>query len=316
MCNSYIIRVVLLLLFLTAAVVAETPEHEFHDPLRYDGPPRAGDSVWIIDTRQIEKASAETPGLRFQRYGTLDWDDADLATMTGEDTADMKTVVFVHGYDFTPEKAERVGWAMYHTLAADLAPKQRLRLVTWSWPATSIKFRMLRDMKTKLRRANMESYFLAWFLSRVDADTVIGTAMGSRIVSGSFQMLASDAATLNTDVNRDKRQDRLQAVLVSAAFDENWLAPDRTYGDALSQIKHMLLLNNSADPMLARMSMVAASDGDAVGVVGVSPATLGDLANRVSQHDVADIIGDQHGIESYLRSPQTSSLLREFVLAD
>ena len=289
--------------------------------LRYDGPPRAGDSVWIVDTTEVSKLRLESPGLDFKRYDGLDWAGGKIDTMLAEDAHQSdgakrpRTVVFVHGYDYTPEKAEKMGWAVYHTLVADLPADQRVRFVIWSWPSTGIKFRMVRDMKAKMHRAQAEAYFLAWFLSRVETDTVIGTAMGCRIVSGSFQLLAGEMETLNTRVGRDIRRNQLRAVLVSAAIEEDWLLPDRVYGKALDQVKHTMLINNSMDPMLANFGMVSTSDTEALGVVGVQTETLGERANRLSQHDLATTIGREHGIENYLKSPEASALLREFVVA-
>ena len=286
------------------------------DPLRYRGPARSGDSVWLINTRDIKKASAEDPGLQVQCFAAEKWEPAELDTLATAVDADTKTIVYVHGYDFTPEKAERVGWAMYHTLTENLPEDQPLRLVVWSWPATAIKFRMVRDIKDKIRRTNAEAYFLAWFLSRTDVDAVIGSAMGCRIVSGSMHLLAGKAPTLNTVVNSDARTKRLRTVLITAAIDDDWLLEGKFHGKAISQVKQMLLINNSMDPLLANFAMISRRDSVALGVAGVAKDQLEELADRLQQVDAAQDIGKKHGVENYLRSPATSSTIREFVLAD
>ena len=286
------------------------------DSLQYAGPTRSGDSMWLLDTRDIKNACAGSPGFVIQRHVGENWEAAELAVLSAESKGDTKTVIYVHGYDFTPEKAKHVGWAVYHTLARKLPDGQHLRLLIWSWPANSITIRMVRDMKQKARRTNSEAYFLAWLLSRVDVDAVIGSAMGCRIVSGSFHLLAGKSTTLNTVVKRGTRQDKLRAILISPALDDDWLLPGKFHGKALSQVKQMLLLNNSMDPLLANYAMISKGDSVALGVVGVATEHLGKHANRLRQQDVSGEIGQKHGVENYLRASATGTKICRFILSD
>ena len=285
---------------------APSPRHEM-------GPARPGDSIWMVDTREVTQPTAADPGMALRVYRDGRWEERRLESLHGELSPHTRTVLFVHGYDFSPEQAERTGWALYHTLTDQIPPGQRLQLITWSWPSTSIKFRVLRDMKAKMRRAHTEAYFLAWFLSRVNVDTVIGTSMGARIVSGALQFLAGDAETLNTAIGRAERQAQLTAVLISAALDVDWLEPNQTHGEALSQVKQLVLLNNSLDPVLANFSIVAGND--ALGRVGLSHETLSAWQDRVAQHDLATAIGQRHGVENYLQAAVSRDLLQGIVLA-
>ena len=299
----------MLILLLLTAITWDAPASGQEAPLV-----RPGDSVWMVDTREVTRPTAADPGMQLRVIREGGWIDTDVDCLM-HDSAPTRTVLFVHGYDFSPHKAGRMTWEVYHALTASLPPDQNLRFITWSWPSTAVKFRPLRDMKAKMKRADTEAYFLAWFLSRVNVDTVVGTSLGARVVSGSLQFLATDAPTLNTEIDGSMRRERLTAVLISAAIGAEGLQPTQRYGKALTQLKQLILINNSLDPLLANFSLVSPADADALGVVGLSTAPLIDERMHIEQHDVAVSIGKQHGVEKYLQSPTTRALLQASVVA-
>ena len=75
----------------------------------------------------------------------------------------------------------------------------------------------------------------------------------------------------------------------------------------------LLLINNSVDSMLLRYSKVWRSHPIALGLDGIQHvAKLGDRAERIEQFDAHEEIGDQHGVEHYLRSKTIVARLRKF----
>ena len=305
----------LLVLIGGAALAADEDPPAADDPLRYAGPAREGDQMWLVNTREIKKVSAADPGLAIRRANSeADWEEAELSRLTVEGLAGTRTVVYVHGYDFDAAKAERVGWAMYHELRQRLSSEQRLRMIVWSWPSTAIKYRFVRDVRDKARRANAEAFMLAWLLSRVDTDVVIGSALGCKAVTGSLHLLAGDSQHLNTAVTADARRGKLLVVLISPAIHNDWLLPGEYHGEALGQIRRMLLLNNSQDPTPANYGAISTKSSPvALGLSGLEVDKLGDQAQRLTQVDVAEEIGEEHGVEHYLRSPPIVQRMAEFL---
>lgn len=309
--------VLLLAAWLCGSALAADPEAaSADDPLVYSGPARTGDEMWLVNTREIKKASAKDPGLHLLRFNEESgWGDAELEALAAKPTDGAQTVIYVHGYGFDPDKAERVGWAMYHELRKQLPQPERLRFIIWSWPSTAIKYRFVRDMRDKARRCNTEAYFLAWLLSQVDADAVIGSALGCRAVTGSLHLLAGKAPTLNTSITKDDRSKKLRVVLVSPAIDNDWLLPGEFHGKAVTQVKQMLLLNNSEDPTLANYAAISPKrNAIALGLSGlVSIDKLSDAADRIEQVDAVEHIGEEHGVENYLRSAPIVEQVGEFI---
>ena len=298
------------------ALAADAETRPEHDPLVYTGPAQAADEVWLVNTREIKKASVQDPGLSLRRStATAGWKEATIEPLAAKPDDALRTVIYVHGYDFDADKAERVGWAMYHRLREQLPAAQRLRFVVWSWPATSLKYRYLRDLRDKARRTKLEAFFLAWMLSRVDVDAVIGSALGCRAVTGALHLLAGDAPSLNTVVTADARRQKLRVVLISPAIDDDWLLPGAYHGKALSQVSHLLSVNNLADPTLANYAAIATKqNAAAMGLSGLAtPNKLGEAASRLDQVDVSELISKHHGVENYLRSAAIVERLASFI---
>lgn len=306
------------LLLLNGRCLSEETTDFSEDPLKYAGPASLGDDLWLVNTRHVSNPTATDPGMQIFHAGDDQWIPSDVKSLAGAPTDGVRTVIYVHGYDFDEEKAERVGWAMYHALREQTPKAEKIRFITWSWPSTVIKYRLLRDVRDKGRRADTEAYFLAWLLSSVKTDLVVGSALGCRIVTGSLHLLAGDSPTLNTSISAKERQKRLRVALISPAIHDTCLLPGQFHGKAVSQVKTMLLLNNSLDPTLANYALIASKGSPiALGLSGIpSIEKLGEAAERIKQIEASDHIGEKHGVENYLRSTEIVRSLREILLAD
>ena len=286
------------------------------DPLIYHGPSKPGDQIWLVNSRNLVNPTHADPGLSFSRFDGRGQFAADqISSLSGRDR-NVHTVLYVHGYDFDEQKSQRIGWAMYHVLRQQVLEYKRLRLIVWSWPTKSQGYHMLRDFRAKAKRANAEAYFLAWFMSRVDVDCVIGSALGCRPVTGALHLLAGDKPTLNTVIKAKERSQKLRVVLISAAIDADWLLPGKLHGNALRQAHSLLALNNHSDPMLKRYEMF--SNGVALGRHGLDRNDLENLAAPVSfiNLDAADVIGEHHGVEHYLRETSLMKAVGSYLLPD
>ena len=296
---------------------AELPAAE--DPLRYVGPPRKQDEVYRISTRQLGEPLADKPfRLELQRWSESDaWEPLEFETLAGDEDADRVTFIYVHGYSFDEEKADRVGWAFYHALCDEAEAEQSIRYIIWSWPTTRKRFRPTRDLADKALRADADAYYLADMLSQLKSDEpvcVFGSSLGCRVVQGALH-LAGGGSIGNWTLG-DRRQDlpaHLKAVFITPCVHNDWLYDGQFHDRAILGVDRLLLVNNSVDSMLLRYAKVWRSNPVALGLDGIEHASkFGDLADRIEQFDAHEQIGDNHGVEHYLRSEDVVTRLRAF----
>ena len=303
---------------LSGQLLAQPPVDD--DPLVYTGPPRKQDEVILIDTRALEKPSADEavklPLKRFSEAGK--WEEFTVEAFVRDSEADVPTIVYVHGYDFSDEKAERVGWAMYHALCDELPSQQRVRYVIWSWPSVAKRFRR-GDVRDKSIRGDAEGYWLAWLIAQLPAKSrvnVVGSALGCAAVEGMLH-ISGGGEIDGWQVARsdDTPGPAVRAVFISAAIHDYWLYEGEFHDQALKRCEGLLLLNNSHDPTLVNYHRAWSRRPAALGLDGLpNVEKFGELAKRIEQFDAHEVIGQHHGVENYLRSPELVGKLREFLL--
>ena len=82
--------------------------------------------------------------------------------------------------------------------------------------------------------------------------SLVGYSFGARIITGAAALLASGEATGQAAPSAKPPAPRrpMRAVLVAAAEDYYWLAPDYSRGPGLGQMERVLITVNQADPVL------------------------------------------------------------------
>ena len=79
----------------------------------------------------------------------------------------------------------------------------------------------------------------------------------------------------------------------------------------------MLLINNSIDSTLLRYAKAWRANPVALGLDGIEHVSkFGELANRIEQFDAHEQIGDNHGVEQYLRNAEIVARLRAFAAGE
>ena len=295
--------------------------------ISYCGPPRIQDQVWSISSRCVGCPSRVGPnesGLRYSVYSPQDgWVRADadaFAQMNGQFAV---TGFYVHGYRNDSATAERMGWAAYHAIVkrgersgTAVAP---IRWIIWSWPSDQ-SGPILRDAREKAQRTDVDGYYLAAVISRLDQRdkvSVMGWSLGARIATGATHLLGGGSlGGLSLDDAASSAKRPVRAVLMAATMHDYWLEPGAYHGRAISQVDRMLLLNNGCDPVLRRYWRVSRCERpDALGRTGLSrPSALGQAAGRIEQIDVASSIGRQHDSTNYLCSEALMQKARRYVL--
>jgi len=298
-----------------------------NDPLHYEGPPRKQDEVLLISTRDApEPARGEVTVEPLKRLDIRRWSEADaweplnLDAFLADDSGDVTTIVYVHGYGFDEEKARRVGWAFYHAVCEGLPARQRVRCIIWSWPTEAVRFRPTRDVAEKSRRADADAVYLARLLQDMHAKPsvcVIGSALGCRVVEGALHLLGGgDMAGWKLPRRNDAAVPRVHAAFISPAVHDDWLYDGQFHDRAVAGAARLLLINNSLDSTLRRYSMIWRSRPSALGLDGIRHANkLGEFAERIEQYDAHEQIGDNHGVEHYLRAESIVERLHAFLSA-
>ena len=164
----------------------------------------------------------------------------------------------------------------------------------------------------------MDAYYLARWLSELDSGesvSLVGSSMGARVVTGALHLLAggtnSGRRLADTEIVADRK---INAVLISPAVHANWLYPNDRHGGAVNSVSRMLLVNNPSDSMLSRYWRIA-NGTPALGVVGLrTGAIFGEKQKKIEQYDASRIIGGNHGVEHYVRSPAIMAKVRETIL--
>ena len=218
---------------------------------------------------------------------------------------------WVDGNRVDGDYSVRRGNLVHEKLANDGPP---IRIVIWSWPSETVTG-PVRDIKMKLSRANGDAVYLASFLSQLPHSqpvSIIGYSLGARITFGTLSLLASSRFD-NYYLPIEQPACRPRVVLLAPAIPANWLDYHHPHSNALNQADRLLTLGNSRDKVLKYYPRVPGAQGiQALGVAGVSAASLGPFAPIVQQLDFRSEIDKSHDLRDYLATPQALSLVRRY----
>jgi hypothetical protein len=265
---------------------------------------------------------ASVQRLKYWRYDRgRAWVPATLADFTASDDPRVATVVFVHGNRIEHGEAFTRGWIAYRRLVR-WADERPVRFVVWSWPSAKI-CGPLADARIKASRTDAHSYYLAWFLDHLHPAAPVslwGHSFGARVATGSLHLLGGGTLAGRRLARRTADSPRpMQAVLVAAALDKDWLLMGRRHGKALSQVDDLLLVNNGCDRLLKRYHRLYCrrSCQEALGYVGLAVGRLpAATARKIRQLDACCFVGKQHQFANYLDAPRLMARIRAHLLFD
>lgn len=286
---------------------------------------RGGDEVVLINTRGL--GSARHPdriagGLRCERLvrtsrNAWTWTAAEWTDVLLSLQRPLPTVVFVHGNRVERGEDRAIGLSLYRTIDRYADADSPKRLVIWSWPTSQIRG-PVRDFKLKSARAASSGWQLAWVLDQLpdsSPKSLLAYSLGARVVTGALHVLGGGelgGATLPTA--RSGAGSRLNAVLVSAAVNADWLRPGGPHGNGLSQVHRLFITTNRADPAMRFYRFGPTGRGaQALGYVG--PLGMGRdpaAAARIIAIDATQTVGRSHELDHYLlATPLIDQLLHD-----
>ncbi|MBI3838152.1 MAG: hypothetical protein HY288_09510 [Planctomycetia bacterium] len=292
------------------------------EPTAFDALPRPQDQLWLVSSRSLGCGNLpqRVANIQYWRYEREhSWLQASLDDLLAAGEENVVTTIFVHGNRISCEEAFTRGWAAYRAIVR-CTDERPIRFVIWSWPSEAVHG-PLNDVRLKACRTDPAAFCLAWFVDRLSPKVPVsfwGHSFGARVVSGALHLLgggAIDGSRLDERLHPDRQP--MQAVLLGAAMDKDWLLTGRCHGHALSQVASLLLVNNGCDALLKRYHLIYADHGheQALGYTGINTAWLPATdAAKISQIDACCQVGKQHTLDVYLASSYLLARIRPYLL--
>jgi hypothetical protein len=299
---------------------------------RAEDQPGVSESVWIISTRgaplcgrgYVTEASLGYWRLSSDAGGSKQWLQSDAEAFHAADTTEGPTCFHIHGNRVSRYHAVNEGQNVLEALRRQ-AGGQKFRLVIWSWPSMKIQGGNRRDVRVKAARSDVQAYYLARCLQRMDPDTrvgMIGYSFGARIITGALEILAGgQIAGYRLNAGGPDAGGKigilppLRIILIASATDRCWLLPGRRNGAALALVDWALITKNRSDPVLRWYPKMYGRRGpQATGRAG--PALSGEQCQKTEVLNLTCSVGKSHGWCSYLRSPCLYWRLGECVFVD
>jgi hypothetical protein len=280
---------------------------------------REQDEIWVVSTRHLGCPSGgkELPAWQIWRYEKGWWQPRTSEEFYASDDPDVVTPFYIHGNRIDHPQACSDGLEVYFQLVGKLDGEPPVRFVIWSWPSSQIKG-PLNDVRTKAARSDIDAYYLARFLERMQPDVrvgLVGYSYGARIASGALHLLG-DGELLGWRLEPGERT-KVRVALWAAAEHNHWYLPGSFHDQALATADAWFITINYCDPVLSRYRFLEeCSDPVAVGYAGIYGRNLlpADVNDRIEEVNVTNIVGGTHDMSAYLYSLYIQKRTREYVL--
>jgi hypothetical protein len=281
-----------------------------------DGGQRPQDELWLVSARQCcDVGPGVEPELHAQRLnGDSQWQPADIHELYQPTTDEQILVVFIHGNRVPSEKAAPEGQSVYRMLTAGVDDATPIRFVIWSWPSAQVRG-PLKDVRIKAQRTDLAGYCLAWVLTRLPENqhvSLLGYSFGARIATGAMHLVGGGKLSGRMLPPHPAISQNTRVVMLAGALDNTWLRPGGFHERAISHLDYLLNLYNCCDPILKRYHVLyKRSCATAIGYSGMYTGDLGEVAERIEQQDVCNVVQQSHEVENYLRNAGVEQRIRD-----
>ena len=306
----------------TVAIVAMASMASAAERPKADLPARITQDFWLINTRCAPGCGDLEAGLPRTTYSRLDessgcWMASGAKAYQGSAVPGVPTTFLIHGNDTTAEWAVEHG-AKWYGLMKQKACGRSFRLIVWSWPSEQVVRRHRPDVQIKVRRSDVEAYYLARVLSDLPKGSPLGLvshSLGCRTASGALQLLAAGPvagrnlapkalATWNNGGHR-----HIRVMMLAPAMDADWLEPGCPRDRVRSAVESILVVANGRDHILKWYSHLYGRHGpEAMGYVG--PAST--LGGKLKVVDVCCELGRKHDFDLHQVSSPVCQCLAEY----
>jgi hypothetical protein len=279
---------------------------------------RPQDEIMLVNVRGLGgrcDAAMMADRVRVESYQITDessgrrWETADVELLRAADPS-TATLIFVHGNKITPGYAKREGLSVYRRIVRQSTADTPIRFVVFSWPSSQASG-PLRDVRIKAGRTNAAGCQLAWLVDQLPAETpvsMVGYSFGARIVTGALHVLGGGTLA-GRSLPELQQADRppMNAVLISAATNADWLCSGHCHGEAMALVGEMSLLNNRQDRAMQYYHL-STTHGHPQGMGLCGPTCIEpEWASKITNRDLGRYVGSSHELFCYLSAPGVAS---------
>lgn len=200
-------------------------------------------------------------------------------------------------------------------------PGEPLQVVFFSWPSDgNMPFIFPVDIAVLGRKSSYHALYLADLITQFPPEqpvSLVGHSHGARTAVAAMHVLGGgrleEGGMLPPGYSVPRR---MQAVLIAAAIDHDWLNPGQRYGQSLLPVERVLLLRNSSDATLAIYPMRKPFGDRALGKNGLGiddRLALDSLGYKVVELDARQFTRWHHSWADYHSEPALASAVSPYI---
>jgi hypothetical protein len=199
--------------------------------------------------------------------------------------------------------------------------------VAFAWPSWRTYNLDFRDVEEKARRSYVAGLYLAQLVQSLPPGTnvcLFGQSYGGRVVLAALELLGGGAIDTQSGdapvcLTSSRPDLHVRAIILSAAVDNDWIAPGKRFGRALFGCEALLNLYNPRDQALVLYPLLLRSGHrPALGRTGLPQRAfdrLGPMAARYAEHDVTRYLGRDHTLLDATASPDIARWMAPYAWA-
>ncbi|HBH50756.1 MAG TPA: hypothetical protein DDY91_02575 [Planctomycetaceae bacterium] len=234
---------------------------------------------------------------------------------------DRPTCFTIHGsYNYWPdvlsESVRSLRWVQQSARGCEV------QFVYYSWPADGYAHLVFPlELMAMGRRASRHSLYLANLMSQFPPDQpicLVGHSHGARCSVGALHTLGGGALEDGSRLPAGSPVPRrINAVLLAAAVDHDWLNPGERYGAALRVVDRMLVMQNERDSWLNAYPLKdLMGNRQALGQGGFQESDtvrMNDQMGKITVIDASPFAGRSHDFRSFYSRPELAEAISPFV---
>jgi hypothetical protein len=284
---------------------------------------------WVVDSRACPQEMGSDPwrDLRFFLLSPSGLRERAEPGRLLAEAASRPVVVIIHGNRYNFKDAADEGLFVGTQLAdAGALPPDAL-VVAFHWPSDRVYRFEPKDLAEKGRRSMVAGYHLAMFLSAFPPDArvcLIGHSHGGKAILTALHLLGGGAThSFDHDplvcLPAPPPPLHLRAVVMACASDHQWLDPGAELDRALPTCEGLLNLYNRHDSALLLYPFTRRGDHHAAlgrrGLTLIDHWRLGDLDDRVEEHNMQPFLGRQHVFAEAMTHPKVAEWIAPYAWA-
>jgi len=237
---------------------------------------------------------------------------------------DRPTCITIHGsYNYWPdvlsESVRSLRWVQQS------ARGREVQFVYYSWPADGYAHLVFPlELMAMGRRASRHSLYLANLMSQFPPEQpicLVGHSHGARCSVGALHTLGGGALEDGSRLPAGSPVPRrINAVLLAAAVDHDWLNPGERYGAALPVVNQMLVMQNERDSWLNAYPLKdLLGNRQALGQGGfqeTDTVRMNDQMGKITVVDASPFAGRSHDFRAFYSRPELAEAMSPFVMFD